>query len=174
MDTEEKGTSAGTPVQETAATGAAKPAGRPKGGKVFELIPDTRGAQVNGAVFLAYAAVSLTLAIRAHPNSVWFYAFYFLFFLALFQGATTVARHCLHRTPKALVRVEILGKKLRLVRRNGTETELTRNIDYTRRKRVLVLQGSTHDNQKASEVVRAGAMKEGEFDALVNSLKKFR
>lgn len=145
-----------------------------RSGRVFDLVADGRGAMVNGALFTLYAAVSLVFSVRAEPNSVWFYVFYFLTFLAVFQGGTIVLRQCLHLFPKSTVRVEVLGKALRITRRNGGEIELIRDIDYTRRKNTLVLQGKTHDNQAYSEVIRQGTLPDGDLDTLVNALKRFR
>jgi hypothetical protein len=148
---------------------------RAKGVKTFPLGPDTRGAAINGALYAVYAVASIYLAMGvAEPNTPWFYVFYFMFFLALFQGFTVVGRHCLHKTPKSVVAVEVAGKKLRLTRRNGDQVELTRDVDYTRRKSVLVVQGKTHDNQKVSEVIRAGSVDADRFEALVSALKRFR
>jgi hypothetical protein len=39
---------------------------------------------------------------------------------------------------------------------------------------VLVVQGKTHDNQKVSEVIRAGSVDADRFEALVSALKRFR
>ncbi len=143
-------------------------------GKSFELVADTKGAMVNGAIFAVYAIVCMTISIRSEPNSMWFYIFYFLTFMAVFQGGTIVLRHCLHLFPKSTVRLDIVGKMLRITRKNGTELELTRDIDYTRRKNTLVLQGKTHDNQSYNEVIREGAMADGNLDTLVSALKRFR
>lgn len=157
-----------------AETGAPGPQPR-RGGKSFELGPDNRGATINGALYAIYALVSLYIAaFVAEGNTTWFYVFYFLFFLALFQGFTVVGRHCLHLTPRSPVGVEIEGRKLRLNRRKGDTVELTRDVDYTRRKDILVLQGRTHDNQKVSEVIRKGALGEERFEALIAALKRFR
>lgn len=146
-----------------------------KGARSFELGPDNRGATINGVLYAVYAVVSIYVAMAvAEPNTPWFYVFYFLFFLAAFQGFTVVARHCLHLTPKAPVRIEVVGKKVRLTRRKGDELELTRDVDYTRRKDILVLQGQTHDNQKVSEVIRKGALGEEAFEALITALKRVR
>ncbi|MFQ5507898.1 MAG: hypothetical protein ACE5FN_01030 [Leptospirillia bacterium] len=142
--------------------------------KLFTLVPDTRGAAVNGAIYACYATVSLGIALFAEANSLWFYAFYFLFFLSAFQGVTIVFRHCLHMMPKSPVSVEIVSKHLRISLKNGKVLELTRDIDYTRKKNLLVLQGKTHDNQGVSEVIRKAAMAEGDFDALLTALKRFR
>jgi hypothetical protein len=162
----------------TEGAGAAQGHGHEKGrggGRAFELGSDRRGAGINGALYGVYAVVSLYLAVfLAQPNSVWFYAFYFMFFLAVFQGFTVVARHCLHLTPKSVVRLEVVGKKLRLGRKNGDAVELTRDVDYTRRKGILVLQGRTHDNQKINEVIREGTLGAEAFESLVTSLKRFR
>jgi len=157
-------------------SGADQPSGGERGkGRVFDLVPDKRGAAINGGLYALLAAVSLYVAVLvAEPNSVRFYVLYFVFFLALFQGFTVVVRHCLHRTPKSVVRIEIAGKKVRVTRRNGDVAELTRDVDYTRRKQVLVLQGQTHDNQKVSEVIRAGALEGDAFENLLAALKRFR
>jgi len=153
---------------------APKPQSR-RGTKSFDLGPDNRGATINGVLYAVYAAVSVYVAaVVAEPNSTWFYVFYFLFFLAAFQGFTVVARHCLHLTPKAPVRIEIEGKKVRLTTRKGDQLDLTRDLDYTRRKDILVLQGRTHDNQKVSEVIRKGALGEEAFEALITALKRVR
>jgi hypothetical protein len=148
---------------------------RTKGERSYPLGPDSRGAAINGGLYTLYAVASLYLAVGvAEPNTPWFYVFYFMFFLAVFQGFTVVGRHCLHKTPKSVVRVDVVGKRLRLTRKNGTEVELTRDVDYTRRKSVLVIQGKTHDNQKVSEVIRAGTLDADAFEALVAALKRFR
>ena len=153
----------------------AQGAPRAKGDRGFDLGPDRRGAWVNGGLYTLYAAVSLYIAMGvAEPNTPWFYVFYFLFFLALFQGYTVVVRQCLHLTPKSPVRVAVVARKIRLTRRSGEELEITRDADYTRRKGVLVIQGKTHDNQKVSEVIRKGALGDETFEALVAALKKVR
>jgi len=165
METEER----------TIDAGARPEPARTKGERSFPLGPDSRGAAINGGLYALYAVASIYLAVGvAEPNTPWFYVFYFMFFLAVFQGFTVVGRHCLHKTPKSVVRVDVAGKRLRLTRRNGTEVELTRDVDYTRRKSVLVIQGKTHDNQKVSEVIRAGTMDADAFEALVAALKRFR
>jgi hypothetical protein len=160
----------------TAPARTGQPAGGERGqGRSFVLVPDRRGAAINSGLYVLLAAVSLYVAVRlAEPNSVRFYVLYFVFFLALFQGFTVVARHCLHRTPKSVVRIDIVGKKVRVTRRSGAVDEITRDLDYTRRKGVLVLQGKTHDNQKVSEVIRAGALEGDAFENLVTALKRFR
>ena len=144
-------------------------------GRSFELVADRKGAMINGAIYTFYAVVSLALAVRAEAESIWFYVFYFLTFLALFQGGTIVLRHCLHLLPKSTVRLDVVGKTLKVTNRKGEETEISREIDYTRRKNTVVLQGKTHDNQSYNEVIREGALEEGtNLDALVSALKRFR
>lgn len=153
----------------------AAPSPKGKRERAFDLAPDKRGAAINGALYTLYAAVSIYIAtLVAQPNTLWFYVFYFLFFLALFQGYTVVVRQCLLRTPKSPVRVEVVGKKARVTRRNGETVELTRDADYTRRKGMLVLQGKTHDNQKVNEVIRKGSLGDDGFEALVEALKRIR
>lgn len=153
---------------------AAQPAKRGRE-RAFDLAPDRRGALINGALYALYAVVSIYIAMLvAPPKSVWFYVFYFMFFLALFQGYTVVVRQCLLMSPKSPARVEVAGKKVRLTRHNGAELELVRDLDYTRRKSVLVLQGKTHDNQKVNEVIRKGSLGEEGFEALLEALKRIR
>ncbi len=176
METTEQSTSdsvdSATPTVEAK---VASPKGQDKRrGKSFVLVADNKGAMINGAIYSVYAVVGMTIAFRSEPNSVWFYVFYFLAFLAVFQGGTIVLRHCLHLFPKSTVRLDIAGKMLRITRKNGTEMELTRDIDYTRRKSTLILQGKTHDNQSYNEVIREGAMADGNLDTLVSALKRFR
>jgi len=153
----------------------AQGAPRAKGDRRFTLGPDRRGAWVNGGLYALYAIVSLYIAVGvAEPNTPWFYVFYFLFFLAVFQGYTVVVRQCLHLTPRSPVQVAVAARRIRLTRKNGEELEITRDADYTRRKSVLVIQGKTHDNQKVSEVIRKGALGDEAFEALVAALKKVR
>ncbi len=149
-----------------------KKAGR-KGVKSFELIADKNGALINGGLFFIYIVVSLVLAARVDPG-VWFYLLYFLACFVTFQAVTVVGRHCLHMTPKAVTGIELTGKKVHLIRKNGSRDELTRNIDYARKSKILIIEGATHDGQKSSEVIRKGAMVPGEFDKLVIALKRFR
>jgi len=144
-------------------------------GRSFALVADRKGALVNGSLYTLYAVASLVFAVRAEAASMWFYVFYFLTFLALFQGGTIVLRQCLHLLPKSTVRLDVVGKTLTVTNRKGVETEITREIDYTRRKNTVILQGKTHDNQNYSEVIREGALEEGtNLDALVSALKRFR
>lgn len=156
----------------------ASPAAQPAKGKRerdFTLAPDKRGAAINGVLYVLYAAVSIYIAtVVAQPNTVWFYVFYFLFFLAVFQGYTVVVRQCLLMSPKSPARVEVVGRKARVTHRNGETLELTQDADYTRRKGVLVLQGKTHDNQKINEVIRKGSLGDDGFEALVDALKRIR
>jgi hypothetical protein len=141
----------------------------------FVLAPDKRGATINGALYVLYAAVSIYIAtLVAPPKSVWFYVFYFMFFLAVFQGYTVVVRQCLLMSAKSLARVEVAGRKVRITRRSGEEVELTQDLDYTRRKGLLVLQGKTHDNQKVNEVIRKGSLGDDGFEALLEALKRIR
>jgi len=142
--------------------------------KSFALVADTKGAMINGGLYAFYAVVCLVFSVRADAASMWFYVFYFLTFLALFQGGAIVLRHCLHLTPKATVRIDVVGKSLRITQRNGSEIELSRDIDYTRRKNTLILQGKTHDNQSYSDVIREGAMGDSNLDSLAGALKRFR
>jgi len=152
-----------------------RPEPRGKKERRFDLAPDKRGAAINGVLYVLYAAVSVYIAMLvAQPNTVWFYVFYFLFFLAVFQGYTVVVRQCLLMTPKSPVRVEVVGRKARVTRRNGETVEITQDGDYTRRKGVLVLQGKTHDNQKVNEVIRKGSLGDEGFEALVEALKRIR
>jgi len=154
---------------------AVRPEPRGKKERSFALAPDKRGAAINGALYVLYAAVSIYIAtLVAPPKSVWFYVFYFMFFLAVFQGYTVVVRQCLLMSGKSPARVEVVGKKVRLTRRNGAELELVRDLDYTRRKGVVVLQGKTHDNQKVNEVIRKGSLGEEGFEALLDALKRIR
>lgn len=154
---------------------APAPAAKGKKERGFDLVPDKRGAAINGVLYALYAAVSVYIAMLvAEPNTVWFYVFYFLFFLAIFQGYTVVVRQCLLMTPGSPVRIEVVGRKARVTRRNGDVAEITRDGDYTRRKGVLVLQGKTHDNQKVNEVIRKGALGDDGFEALVEALKRIR
>ena len=150
-----------------------KKAGR-KGVKSFELIVDKNGALINGGLFMIYIVVSLVLAARVEGDSVWFYLLYFLACFVTFQAVSVVGRHCMHLTPKAVTGIELTGKKVHLIRKNGSRDELTRNIDYARKSRILIIEGATHDGQKSSEVIRKGAMVPGEFDKLVIALKRFR
>jgi hypothetical protein len=153
---------------------AAQPA-KSRRERSFDLGPDKRGAAINGVLYTLYAAVSIYIAMLvAQPNTLWFYVFYFLFFLAVFQGYTVVLRQCLLMSPKSPVRVEVVGRKARVTRRNGETAEITRDADYTRRKGVLVLQGKTHDNQKVNEVIRKGSLGDDGFEALVEALKRIR
>jgi len=158
-----------TPSGVVPSTGTAK-----KRGKSFTLINDTKGATVNSAMFVIYAVICLTISLRAEPNTLWFYVFYFLTFLAVFQGGTIVLRHCLHILPKSVVMIDIVGKVIRVTRKNGSVIDITREVDYTRRKNMLVIQGQTHDNQKLNEVIRESALPDGELDKLVSALKRFR
>ena len=142
-------------------------------GRYFELGVDSKGAMVQGGLYSLYTIVCLMVAVKAEPNSIVFYAAYFLTFLWVFQGGTIVLRQCLHVTPKSAVALEIIGKTLHVTRKNGSTVELTRDIDYTRKKNALILQGNTHDNQKFGEVIREGTLADG-LDPLVSALKKFR
>lgn len=157
-----------TDVEETEKKG-----GR-KGVKSFALIPDKTGALINSGLFLLYIVVCLVLASRTEGNSVWFYLLYFLACFVTFQAVTVVGRHCLHLTPKSVTGIELAGKKLLLFRKNGNRDELTRNVDYARKSKILIIEGVTHDGQKASEVIRKGAMMDDEFDKLIIALKRFR
>jgi hypothetical protein len=168
------------PDEETKASVADAPAAAPappkgKRERSFDLAPDKRGAAINGALYMLYAAVSIYIAVGvAQPNTIWFYVFYFMFFLAVFQGYTIVIRQCLLMSPKSPARVEVVGRRIRITRRNGDTAEVTQDADYTRRKSVLVLQGKTHDNQKVNEVVRKGSLGDASFEALVDALKRVR
>jgi len=143
-------------------------------GRSFELVADRKGAMINGGLYSLYAVASLVFAVRADANSMWFYVFYFLTFLAVFQGGTIVLRQCLHLLPKSTVRLDVVGKSFKVTNRKGEETEISRDIDYTRRKSTVILQGKTHDNQSYSEVIREGALDGTNLDALVSALKRFR
>ncbi len=150
-------------------------ASKDKNRRQWDLQVDHKGAQINTALYLIYTVVCLLLAIKAEAASLWFYVFYFLTFLAIFQGGTIVLRHCFHKTPKATVALELIGKKaVHMHLKNGSTIELSRDIDYTRKKGSLILSGKTHDNQSYSEVIRQGALPEGELDRLVQALKRFR
>ncbi|MDH4229111.1 MAG: hypothetical protein OEW11_05095 [Nitrospirota bacterium] len=166
------GASTETPAQGASANPT--PAKKSRRGNSFELVPDTRGAALHGGLYTLYIAAALVMALRSETGSVWFYVFYFLACFLTFQVVTIVLSQCMHGTPRALVRLEVVGRVLRLTRKNGSTMDLTRDVDYSRRGKVLVVQGRTHDNQRASEVVRQGALPDGGFDELVQALKKFR
>ncbi len=179
METTEQVTPDGANSPSSEPSAAPDPSAAPvqekrRGGKSFTLVADTKGAMVNGALFTLYAVVFLVFSVRAEPNTTWFYGFYFLTFMAVFQGGTIVFRQCLHMFPKSTVRIDIAGKILKVTRKNGSTVEVSREVDYTRRKNTLILQGKTHDNQNYNEVIREGAMADGDLDALVKALKRFR
>jgi hypothetical protein len=164
-----------TPAGVADAPAPAAPPAKGRRERAFALGPDKRGAAINGALYTLYAVVSVYIAVLvAPPKSVWFYVFYFLFFLAIFQGYTVVVRQCLLMSRKSPARVEVMGKKVRVTRRNGDELDLVRDLDYTRRKSVLVLQGKTHDNQSVNEVIRKGSLGDEGFEALLEALKRIR
>ena len=156
---------------------AAPEASKKRKGGAFELIPDSKSALLHGGLYTVYVAVALVLAARTdlETQKVWFYLFYFLACFLTFQGFTIVGRHCMHMTPKSVVGIELSGRnKITLRRKNGTRTELTQEIDYRSSAKSLLIQGQTHDRQSVSEVIRMGALPEGQFNELLNALKKFR
>lgn len=161
----------------TAVEAPAAPEPKKKGkGAAFDLIPDSKGALLHGGLYIVYVAVALVLAAKSDPQTQkgWFYLFYFLACFLTFQGVTIVGRNCMHLTPKSVVGVDISGRKITLRRKNGGFSELTLDIDYRASGKSVMIQGQTHDRQKVSEVIRKGALPEGQFDELLKALKKFR
>ena len=164
-------------TQAPATPAAEAPETKKKGkGTSFDLIPDSKAALLHGGLYIIYVAVALVLAAKSDPETQkgWFYLFYFLACFLTFQGFTIVGRQCMHMTPKAVVGVDISGRKITLRRKNGGFSELTLDIDYRASGKSVTIQGQTHDRQKVNEVIRKGALPEGQFEELLKALKKFR
>lgn len=164
------------PAQDQATPEAPPEPKKKRKGGTFDLVPDSKGAMLHGGLYVIYVAVALVLAARSDPQTqqLWFYLFYFLACFLTFQGVTIVGRQCMHMTPKAVVGIDVSGKKITVRRKNGTQSELTLDIDYRSSAKSVMIQGQTHDRQKVNEVIRKGALPEGQFDDLLKALKKFR